>query len=179
MYPEAGGTSSYARAAFGQRAGFLVGWLIEAMAILAAAAVAIGFGHYAHDLLGVPPRWSAVTLLVLMGGVVWFGIRETVIVTVIFTLIEAVGLAVVVVTGARYVNVEVLTDAPAGAPVNDVVWEVRDRSGQQIWRTSQPEPRVPLAAGRYVVSAENRERKYNRTFDVATGDDKTIEVIVE
>lgn len=114
MHPEAGGTSSYARAAFGQRAGFLVGWLLEAMAILAAAAVAIGFGHYAHDLLGVPPRWLAVTLLLLMGSVVWFGIRETVALTVIFTLIEAAGLAVVVVTGARYFEVGAVMDAPAG-----------------------------------------------------------------
>ncbi len=114
MYPEAGGSASYARAAFGRRAGFLVGWLLEAMAILAAAAVAIGFGHYAHDLLAVPPRWAAVALLLGMGVVVWYGIRETVALTVTFTLIEAIGLVVVIVTGAPFIDVAVLTDAPAG-----------------------------------------------------------------
>ena len=42
MFPEAGASSAYVREAFGRRAGFLVGWMLLAMSVIAAPAVALG-----------------------------------------------------------------------------------------------------------------------------------------
>ena len=56
-YPRAGGKYVYARAAFGARAGFVVGW-VEGVAIYTAAIAAIGVvaGEYLGRLLGAPDR---------------------------------------------------------------------------------------------------------------------------
>lgn len=59
---------------------------------------------------------------------------------------------------------------------SDVYWEVADNSGRVVWRTSSPEARGLLAPGRYVVRAESRDRRFERTFDLANGEARTIEV---
>jgi Ca-activated chloride channel homolog len=67
--------------------------------------------------------------------------------------------------------------APSGAEVrSDVHWEILDASGRTIWSTGQPSPRLPLAAGRYTARAETRTQKADQQFQVASGDDKTIEI---
>jgi hypothetical protein len=40
----------------------------------------------------------------------------------------------------------------------------------------EAEPREFLAAGRYTVRAETRERQLSRTFDVRAGEARTLEV---
>lgn len=59
---------------------------------------------------------------------------------------------------------------------SDVYWEVADAGGRVVWRTSSPEARGLLAPGRYVVRAESRDRRFERTFDLASGEARTIEV---
>lgn len=114
MFPHAGGTATYARHAFGARAGFLIGWLLEVMAVLAAAAVAIGFGNYAQAVTGVAPAISAGVLLLVMGGIAWLGVRETIAVTVVLTLIEAAGLFLVVIVGIPHLGSQSLTETATG-----------------------------------------------------------------
>jgi APA family basic amino acid/polyamine antiporter len=116
MFPEAGGSAAYAREAFGRRAGFLVGWLLLAMVVLAAAAVAIGFGGYVDDLLGFDQRPAATLLIASCALVVWRGVRETVAIAVACTLLEAAGLLLAVVVGLPYLDPGALLDTPRGAP---------------------------------------------------------------
>ena len=66
--------------------------------------------------------------------------------------------------------------APAERAATDVLWEILDANGRTIWSTGQMAPRLPLAVGRYVVRAETRTLKAEQPFQVATGDDKTIEI---
>jgi len=96
------------------RAGFLIGWLLEVMAVLAAAAVAIGFGNYAQAVTGVAPAISAGALLVVMGTVAWLGVRETIAVTVMLTLIEAAGLLLVITVGIPHIGAHSLTETANG-----------------------------------------------------------------
>ena len=114
MFPHAGGTATYARQAFGPRAGFLVGCLLEVMVVVAAAAVAIGFGSYARVMFDVPPQVAATELLLVTGAIAWFGVRETVAVTVTLTLVEAAGLLFVIVIGAPHVGTYSLTETATG-----------------------------------------------------------------
>ncbi|MSQ42482.1 MAG: amino acid permease [Dehalococcoidia bacterium] len=115
MFPEAGGSSAFAREAFGRRAGFLVGWLLLTMVVLAAAAVAIGFGGYVDDLLGPDVRPSAALLIAACAVVVWIGVRETVAIAVVFTALEAAGLVLAIVVGLPHLGPGALVDTPRGA----------------------------------------------------------------
>ena len=58
----------------------------------------------------------------------------------------------------------------------DVHWEIRDVGGKAIWSTGQASPRLPLAPGRYLARAETRTQTAEQAFQVAVGDDKTIEI---
>jgi Ca-activated chloride channel family protein len=63
-----------------------------------------------------------------------------------------------------------------GHSAADVFWEVLDDAGRAVWRSMEAEPREFLAAGRYTVRAETRERQLSRTFDVRAGEARTLEV---
>src|SRR3972149_4844851 len=52
-YPRAGADYEYTRQAMGPRAAFVVGWLIVIGNLVAAAAVALGFGSYLKTFIGV------------------------------------------------------------------------------------------------------------------------------
>ncbi len=114
MFPEAGASSVYVREGFGRRAGFLVGWLLVAMSVIAAAAVALAFGGYAGDLTGWDPTPPAIAVLLLSGAIVYVGVRETVTIAVAMTLAEAGGLVLVIVIGLPDVGSASLLDAPRG-----------------------------------------------------------------
>lgn len=58
----------------------------------------------------------------------------------------------------------------------EVFWQVRNETGQTVWRTSQMEPLLVLAPGRYTALVEMRDKLLERTFDVRAGDSRTIEV---
>ena len=64
----------------------------------------------------------------------------------------------------------------SGLGFGDVFWQIFDDGGQAVWRTSQQEPQVALAAGRYTVRIELRERVVERVLDVKGGDVRTLEI---
>jgi APA family basic amino acid/polyamine antiporter len=92
----------YTAMAFGARAGFVAGWLMLAADLLAAAAVALGFGGYLAHLAGTGPVMSAVGLLLVSGVIVYAGIAGTVGLAVLLTVVEAAGLVFVIVVGVPY-----------------------------------------------------------------------------
>ena len=61
----------------------------------------------------------------------------------------------------------------------DVFWEVRDSSGQVVWRTMEPEPSEFLAAGAYTVRAETRERRLEKTVELHSGEARNLDVTLE
>ena len=63
MFPSAGAEYSFAKAAFNELTGFLVGWLMIAANVIAAGAVAIGFGNYASHFLSIDERLVAMALI--------------------------------------------------------------------------------------------------------------------
>ena len=65
MSPRAGAGFEYVRQGFNIHAAFVTGWLTLAAEIVAAAAVALGFGGYLEDLVGLDAGLGA---LILLGG---------------------------------------------------------------------------------------------------------------
>ncbi|MSP22281.1 MAG: APC family permease [Dehalococcoidia bacterium] len=119
MLPEAGAAASYARVAFGPRAGFVTGWMdvtVNAIAVPAVAvAVAIGFARYVADLLPLNPVIIAVGVLLLCAGIVLLGVTETVAVGSLLATVKAAGLLVVIAVGIPHLGEADLFSIEGGA----------------------------------------------------------------
>ncbi len=66
-----------------------------------------------------------------------------------------------------------------GGSPSDVFWDIRDEVGRNVWTTGQSEPSVILQAGRYVVRAETREKRYDRQVDVRGGETRLLELTAD
>ena len=100
-FPEAGGTASYARAAFGPRTGVVTGWWFLAGVVIGAPAVALIGGFYVADLLGAGRTGAiaggaAMIAVVIAANVA--GVRTTARLQLAFTGVLAALLVVAIVT---------------------------------------------------------------------------------
>jgi Ca-activated chloride channel family protein len=66
-----------------------------------------------------------------------------------------------------------------GGSLSDVFWDIRDEIGRNVWTTGQSEPSVILQAGRYVVRAETREKRYDRQVDLRGGETRLLELTAD
>lgn len=65
------------------------------------------------------------------------------------------------------------------APAGDLAWEIRDAQNRVLGQTLQAEPRFYLAAGRYKVLAESRDRKGAAEIEIKAGETRVVEVKLE
>jgi APA family basic amino acid/polyamine antiporter len=115
MYPRAGADYEYTRQALGPRPAFVVGWLIVVGNLVAAAAVALGFGSYMTTFVDLGATPSAIGALTVATLIAFSGVRESVRLAMVLTLVEAVGLVIVIIVGVPHVGDVNLLDAKAGA----------------------------------------------------------------
>jgi len=114
MYPRAGAEYEYVSAAFSRRPAFVIGWLILLSGILSASTVALGFAGYFAFLTGSPLLPAAIGLLLLMTGILLYGVKETAWFAIMATLVEVAGLIIIIVIGIpRLGSVDYLV-MPAG-----------------------------------------------------------------
>jgi APA family basic amino acid/polyamine antiporter len=114
MYPRAGAEYEYTVAAVGDYVAFVVGWLIIFSGIIAAAAVSLGFSGYFAALTGAPVILPAAVLVGLLMVVLLIGIRESALVAVIFTLVEAGGLLLIIIAGIPFLGSVNYLEMPLG-----------------------------------------------------------------
>jgi len=115
MFPRSGADYEYTRRALGPRPAFVVGWLMVIGNIIAAAAVALGFGGYLGTFLDVDPRITAVLAMAVATGVAFLGVEETVKVMIVGTLVEVAGLVFVIAVGVPHLGDFDLTQFNGGA----------------------------------------------------------------
>jgi len=114
MFPFAGASPVYIREAFGRHAGFVLGWLRLSVSVISAAAVALGFGGYLASLLGLPVVGTALLVLLVSLAIVVIGVRETVAVAIVMTLLEVGGLLLILALGADTIGSRSLLEMPHG-----------------------------------------------------------------
>jgi APA family basic amino acid/polyamine antiporter len=114
-FPVAAGEAAYAREAFGSdKIATAVGLLVVAIAIVSAAAISIGSAGYLAVFLPLP-KWVLVAAVVLtMGTVAVWGVKQSVTFAGVMTLIEIGGLLLLVAAG-------VTSDAPIVARLPEIV----------------------------------------------------------
>ncbi len=98
MYPKSAAEYVFTKNAFGNNMlAFVAGWMIIFVAIVSAAAVALGFsGYLASFIPGVNPILAAILLVGALSGVNFAGIRESAWMNTAFTVIEIAGLAIII-----------------------------------------------------------------------------------
>jgi basic amino acid/polyamine antiporter, APA family len=116
MYPNAAAEYSFVKNAFKNNfVAFLVGWLTLFVAVISAAAIALGFGGYLTQLFQIPIVIAAVLIIGILTFVNYFGIRESSSMNIILTIAEAAGLGIVIWAGMSISGVQVdYFDMPHG-----------------------------------------------------------------
>lgn len=98
--PKAAGEAVYVEEAFGWPwLTIAVGLGIIFEAMIAAAAIALGAAGYLGELVPLPGEILVAAVVVLMSGVAIWGIRETVVIAGAMTLMEVVGLLIIIGAG--------------------------------------------------------------------------------
>lgn len=97
MFAKDSGEYDYLRHAIGNRFGFLAGYNILLSGLISIPAVALGFAGYFSGLFGFNNLiLVAGALIVLLSFVNMFGMKESMILNVIFTAIEVFGLVLII-----------------------------------------------------------------------------------
>jgi amino acid transporter len=104
-FPRSGGESYYCQQAFRRPSvALLVGWLVLCSGIVSLATVSRAFAGYVSQLFAASPSEFVqiallVTFLLVVGGINFWGIRQSSRANIVCTAIEASGLLLVIVTG--------------------------------------------------------------------------------
>lgn len=99
-FPRAGGEAVYVTRGLGPAAGRIAGLAVVATGVITGAVVALAFAGYVASLVTIPERATAVAVVVISGAVAWWGVRESVLLAGVITVLEVGTLVVVVAFGA-------------------------------------------------------------------------------
>ena len=100
-FPRAGGEAVYVREGFGWRWLFTtVGLLAVTSGVVSAATVTVGLVGYLNEFGSLPAVPVILVSSLVLGGLAAWGVRESVVVAGLITLIEVGGLLVIVAMGA-------------------------------------------------------------------------------
>jgi len=105
LIPSAGGEYDYVlKASRRESVAFIVGWLVILTGVISAAAVALGFAGYLKAYTGVAEPVTASLLVLGLSTLSFWGIRESIRLNVLFTIIEVLGLAIIIVVGIPFIG---------------------------------------------------------------------------
>jgi APA family basic amino acid/polyamine antiporter len=104
MFPSAAAEYEYTRQAFPRWLAFLVGWVMVAGLVIAAAAVALGFARYLAAFVPVGGRVGALGLLVAVTALALTGIKRSARVTLVLSSIQVGGLLLVIWIGVPHIG---------------------------------------------------------------------------
>ena len=66
-----------------------------------------------------------------------------------------------------------------GAGTGETWWEILDETGKGVWMDGQAAPTASLQAGRYIVRAETRDKRYERRVELRAGETKLLEIAAD
>lgn len=142
----------YVSMSMGKRAGVAAGWMMLFADLISAAAVSLGFAGYLSNVFPIAEPAGALLLLGILLLITLFGIRESVGIAVIFTVLELSGLIFIIVVGVpSWGDVDYL-EMPNGI---GGVWSAValiffaylgfDELGNLAEETKRPERTLPIA----------------------------------
>lgn len=116
-YPKAASEYIFLGRAYGNRSlSFLTQWMMLVTEVVAAAAVALGFAGYLSTVVQVPLIPTAAALLVLLTVIASTGIKQSLKLNMVLSLVAIGGLVVVVAAGIGRIGSVSYVSAPNGTP---------------------------------------------------------------
>jgi amino acid transporter len=116
-YPKAASEYVFLGRAYGNRSlSFLTQWMMLVTEVVAAAAVSLGFAGYLSTVVQVPLVPTAAALLVLLTIVASTGIRQSLKLNTVLSVVAVCGLVVVVAAGIGKLGSVSYTASPNGLP---------------------------------------------------------------
>ncbi len=101
-FPRAAGAALYVKQGFSsERFSTIVGLLVITAGLVSAAALVNGFVGYLHQFIGIDRVIAIVMVTVLLGSIAAWGIAESVTVASLITVIEIIGLLLVIVVSSE------------------------------------------------------------------------------
>jgi len=98
--PVAAGEAAYVRDAFqSDKLALLVGLLVVAVAVVSAAAISVGSAGYISVFIALPEPVLIAAVVLAMGAIAGWGIKESVIFAGVMTVIEVGGLLLLILAG--------------------------------------------------------------------------------
>ena len=95
-FPRSAGEAVYIDEGFSiRRFSILVGLMIVAVGIISVATLAHGFAGYLNVFFDFSEAWVVITLIIFIGGVCAWGIGQSVIIASVMTVVEIVGLLII------------------------------------------------------------------------------------
>jgi APA family basic amino acid/polyamine antiporter len=103
-FPHAGAEYVYVKQSFGDVLAWLVSWFIIVGSSIGVATVSLGFSNYFSALFTTPILPTAIVMLLLCTIILIAGVKETAFFTIIFMIIEAVGLIIIIAIGLPFIG---------------------------------------------------------------------------
>lgn len=115
-FPQSAGEAIYVDQAFRKNwLTLLTGSVVILSAIVAAATITLGGVGYIGALINLPDTVIILAIVLLMGSVAAWGVKQTVIFAALFTVLEILGLLVIIIAGF-YSQPDILTRLPEVIP---------------------------------------------------------------
>lgn len=99
-FPQSAGEAIYVKEGLrSEGLSLLTGGVVLLSATVAAATITLGGTGYVLELLGLPREVVIISIVLLMGGIAAWGVKESVVFAAVFTVLEILGLLVIIVAG--------------------------------------------------------------------------------
>jgi basic amino acid/polyamine antiporter, APA family len=99
-YPVSAGEAAYVEVGFGsKRFAQIIGLMVIAVGIVAAAAISRGSAGYIREFVSLPIQFIVPSVVLVMGAIAAWGIVQSVVIASAMTVIEVGGLLAVIVVG--------------------------------------------------------------------------------
>jgi amino acid transporter len=121
--PRSAGEAVYVQAAFDRDwLAACTGWAVVAVGIVSAATIAKGFTGYAQLYTQLPASTIVAILVVLLGSLAAWGVRETAWTAVVVTVVEVLGLLLVIAAGGWQIPQADVDWSALLPPLTSVPW---------------------------------------------------------
>lgn len=122
-YPVSAGEAVYIHRGLGLKwLALFAGLLICAAGVVSAATISRGFAGYLQIFIDMPDWQVLILLIVTLGSIAAWGIKEAVIVTTLITVIEIIGLVIIIVVGIDHISFDIEKLAELVPPADTTVW---------------------------------------------------------
>ena len=114
-FPESGGEAVYVKEGLGSdRLALLTGSLVIAAGLVSTSAIIVGFSGYLDDLIALPPVAAKIAITILLGLIAFWGVRESVTIAAVVTVVEIGVLGVIIGFGVPQLDAEIIGTAVKG-----------------------------------------------------------------